>query len=185
MVDFGGHEHITQAQAHYLLNRDSIETVFRRLLARAHVPNYLDVAQDLTQKGFENCGTVSNETWASVTNHDGYIYRVVRNLVNTACYELLNRREESLDPTVIDQNSYGKSTQNTTEAQYSAIFLQEILRHLTAEERALVEMMFQEYTSREMAKELNLTHDAVRQRVFRLKKKLVQLTKDGGHGRRS
>jgi DNA-directed RNA polymerase specialized sigma24 family protein len=81
MVDFGGHEHITQAQAHYLNNRDRIETLFRRLLARAKVPNYLDVAQDLTQKGFENCGTVSDETWQSRTNPEGYVYTIVRNLV--------------------------------------------------------------------------------------------------------
>lgn len=184
MVDFGGHEHITQAQAHYLLNRDGIETMFRRLLARAKVPNHLDVAQDLTQKGFENCGTVSDETWASVTNREGYVYTIVRNLVNAACAELLNRREESLDPTVIDQNSFGKPAPNPAETEESAIFLEEILRPLTDEERALVEMMYQEYTSREMAKELNLTHDAVRQRVFRLRKKLAQLMEDGGHGRR-
>jgi RNA polymerase sigma factor (sigma-70 family) len=158
--------------------------MFRHLLARAKVPNYLDVAQDLTQKGFENCGTVSDETWAGLANPDGYVYRIVRNLVNAACAELLNRREESFDPTVIDQNSYGKPTQNPAEAEESAIFLEEILRHLTDEERALVEMMYQEYTSREMAERLNLTYDAVRQRVFRLRRKLAQLMGGSGHGRR-
>lgn len=184
MVDFGGHEHITQAQAHYLLNRDRIETTFRRLLARAKVPNYLDIAQDLTQKGFENCGTVSDETWASLANPEGYVYTIVSNLVNAACAELLNRREESLDPTVIDQTSYGKPTQNPAKTEESAIFLEEILRQLTDEERDLVGMMYQEYTSREMAEKLNLTYDAVRQRVFRLRRKLAQLMGDGGHGRR-
>lgn len=184
MVDFGGHEHITQAQAHYLNNRDRIETLFRRLLARAKVPNYLDVAQDLTQKGFENCGTVSDETWRSMTNPEGYVYAIVRNLVKATRAELVRRREESLDPSVMDRTSYRKPTQNPAEAEYSAIFLKEILRQLAPEERTLVNLMYREYTSREMAEELNLTHDAVRQRVFRLKKKLAQLMEDGGHGRR-
>ncbi len=184
MVDFGGHEHITQAQAHYLNNRDRIETLFRRLLARAHVPNHLDVAQDLTQKGFENCGMVSDETWQSMMNPEGYVYTIVRNLVKRTRAELARRREDSLDPSVIDRTSGGKPTQNPAEAEYSAIFLKEILRQLAPDEKILVEMMYREYTSREMADELNLTHDAVRQRVFRLRKKLAQLMEDGARGRR-
>jgi RNA polymerase sigma factor (sigma-70 family) len=182
MVDFGGREHITQAQAHYLHNRDQIETMFRSLLARAKVPNYLDVAQDLTQKGFENCGTVSDETWERVTNREGYVYTIVRNLVNAACTELQRRREEPLDPSMLDRAPYVNPTQNPAEAEFSAIFLKEILNQLTAEERMLVGLLYREYTSREMAEELNLTYDAVRQRVFRLRKRLAQLMKEGGHG---
>lgn len=171
---------VNQAQRFYLEKIDEVKHTCCYLLAQFNVPNPSDTAGDLAQRVYELCGRVRDEDWAEVANKDGYLYTIIENAAKEMATKHRNRREETYEPDEIDKARVGGPVLNPDSALHAAIQLAEIMRLLSPEEVRLLDLSFQGYTTQEIASTLGLSNVAARQRLTRLKKKLILLTETGG-----
>lgn len=130
-----------------------------------------ELTQDTLMKAFEHLSSFNEKSSFST-----WIYRIA---YNTALSFL---RKKNVEQTVIDDNQWNRisdtqiddALNNESEEQIEK--LQQALTKLTAEERALVTLFYEEeHSIQELAQILNLNEGNIKVKLHRLRKKLYVL----------
>lgn len=130
-----------------------------------------ELTQDTFMKAFEHLSSFNGKS-----NFSTWIYRIA---YNTALSFL---RKKNVEQTVIDDNQWNRisdtqiddALNNESEEQIEK--LQQALTKLTAEERALVTLFYEEeHSIQELAQILNLNEGNIKVKLHRLRKKLYVL----------
>lgn len=130
-----------------------------------------ELTQDTLMKAFEHLSSFNGKSSFST-----WIYRIA---YNTALSFL---RKKNVEQTVIDDNQWNRisdtqiddALNNESEEQIEK--LQQALTKLTAEERALVTLFYEEeHSIQELAQILNLNEGNIKVKLHRLRKKLYVL----------
>lgn len=130
-----------------------------------------ELTQDTFMKAFEHLSSFNGKSSFST-----WIYRIA---YNTALSFL---RKKNVEQTVIDDNQWNRisdtqiddALNNESEEQIEK--LQQALTKLTAEERALVTLFYEEeHSIQELAQILNLNEGNIKVKLHRLRKKLYVL----------
>lgn len=130
-----------------------------------------ELTQDTFMKAFEHLSSFNGKSSFST-----WIYRIA---YNTALSFL---RKKNVEQTVIDDNQWNQisdtqiddALNNESEEQIEK--LQQALTKLTAEERALVTLFYEEeHSIQELAQILNLNEGNIKVKLHRLRKKLYVL----------
>jgi DNA-directed RNA polymerase specialized sigma24 family protein len=120
---------------------------------------------------------VSDAYWEEeVEKKDNYIQRVI----STVLFDAL---PPDVENQIVDsENASDKVGQNPTDAYIAAILIKELKEMCSEEEKELLNLMYEEAKGREIAEVLDLSDQAARKRVQRLREKLQQRINGGGNG---
>ena len=136
-----------------------------------------ELTQDTFMKAFEHLSSFNGKSSFST-----WIYRIA---YNTALSFL---RKKNVEQTVIDDNQWNQisdtqiddALNNESEEQIEK--LQQALTKLTAEERALVTLFYEEeHSIQELAQILNLNEGNIKVKLHRIRKKLFVLLNGTDH----
>jgi RNA polymerase sigma factor (sigma-70 family) len=127
-------------------------------------------AEDLAQLALAKYLQLDESKRQEIKNRLAYLYRLMQ-------HELLNeiRKERShlIDSTAsLSDETLGPSSASSAESVEVAVLLREIWRKINVEDRRLLELINFGYSSTEIAQRLDISEDAARQRISRLKNKV-------------
>ena len=138
-----------------------------------------ELTQDTFMKAFEHLSSFNGKSSFST-----WIYRIAYNTALSFLRKKIGRyyRKKNVEQTVIDDNQWNRisdtqiddALNNESEEQIEK--LQQALIKLTAEERALVTLFYEEeHSIQELAQILNLNEGNIKVKLHRLRKKLYVL----------
>ena len=148
---------------------DSKLTSFaRRFVRKLNLPEA--AVDDIRQQVLDKLWPLSDERLNAIDDFDAYLFTAVRNEAYRFWQNTEEERHLSLDDEGVDLPASPSSIQESLE---SAQLLQGIWNTLKPEEREVFQSLIIGYNEKEIAFRLNITHDAARKRVARLRKKLL------------
>lgn len=125
-------------------------------------------ADDLKQLVAIKLLSLTEERLNAIENIDAYVATVVRNEANRL-FSKTSRPEFHLE-----EVEHSDHLESQKRMEFS-IILKEVWRLLDLEDRRLFELMLFDYDDKEIAVALNISYDAARKRVSRLRQKLEGL----------
>lgn len=126
--------------------------------------------EDVHQSVLTTLSNFSKERLQKIDDLKAYAYKMLRHEALKTCRQA-NRLQVSIDEAP-DTYSDGLAG---AEGIQSRILLKNIWVRLNDEERELLRLLIFGYEARQIATRLEISHDAARQKTFRLRKKLRQL----------
>lgn len=149
--------------------------LYRRLVSSSHRAAYdlglsQSATEDVSQTVMLTLSKIPKEKLVQIENLEAYVYRMAQNEAIRFSAKAKHYEGE------LDSNSAAFSD-GSTGASYveHRVLLKEIWTHLNAEEREILQLTIFGCGAKEIADRLGTTHDAARQRIFRLRKRLRQL----------
>lgn len=130
--------------------------------------------EDVTQTVLMKLFTLNNDALRAIDNVNAYLYKAARN-------EALRLQQKSKSGARDVQIEYDdgelflSDKSDGAKRIESEVLLREIWQSLKDDERDLFRLMLIGYREKDMAVRLNVSYDAVRKRVSRLRNKLLEL----------
>jgi RNA polymerase sigma factor (sigma-70 family) len=112
----------------------------------------------------------SEERLQQIDDLKAYAYQMLRHEAIKTCRKI-SRLQFSIDDA---PDSYSDGSESA-EGIHSRILLKDIWMRLNDEERELLRLLIFGYEAKQIASRLGVSHDAARQRTFRVRKKLRDL----------
>ena len=144
--------------------------ICRSALKARRFPNYMSDGEDLAQTVCEECSRASDEKWSAAESREAFIY----NRVRWAANKLYRQRKGEPSTSLEDMNiSADRPHYNVLDI---ALSLKEALNKLSLDKRELVRAStFEGLSTQQLAERLQITPDAVRQRLSRARRELREL----------
>jgi RNA polymerase sigma factor (sigma-70 family) len=133
----------------------------------------LDAAEDLRQVGLLKYFEIDRATRSQIQNKKAYLYRIMRNNMLNQIRKEKNVVLESLES--LESKSVESQMIVTTGAVETAALLDEVWSEIETDDRRLFELLSFGYTGREVAFQLDISNEAARKRVSRLKAKIREI----------
>lgn len=168
----GEQENVNRAQGFCQQKLDWLVKACSHHLRRMGVPDHVMSARECAQDIFIGCEKITDGAWSDVRDPEAYVAGMVSHHVAKVARRKAPRGHacvESLDKLTADDEPF------TPARQEDDLLLEEILAQLDADERQLIEMVYDGLGQKAIAEITGQSYGAFRQRLHRLRERVRAL----------